>query len=84
MLSVGTLFGFLPMAASEFLHRGLIRHNIRELPLMRRTVLTAVDLPEIHNEPFDRMLVVQALSEELTIITHDRKFAHYPVEVFWT
>jgi len=30
------------------------------------------------------MLIVQALAEGLTIITHDRKFEEYPVKVFWT
>jgi PIN domain nuclease of toxin-antitoxin system len=41
-------------------------------------------LPPHHQDPFDRMLIVQALSEKLTIITHDRKFENYPVAVLWT
>lgn len=37
-----------------------------------------------HQDPFDRMLIAQARLEGLTIITHDKKFEHYPVEVLWT
>ena len=37
-----------------------------------------------HQDPFDRMLIVQALLEGLTVITHDRKFEKYPVKVLWT
>lgn len=37
-----------------------------------------------HQDPFDRVLIVQALSDGLTLITHDRKFEKYPVEVLWT
>lgn len=37
-----------------------------------------------HQDPFDRMLIAQAILEGLTLITHDQKFEHYPVEVLWT
>jgi len=37
-----------------------------------------------HSDPFDRMLVAQALCERLTIVTHDRRFAPYSVDVLWT
>ena len=37
-----------------------------------------------HSDPFDRMLLTQALCERLTIVTHDRRFAPYGVDVLWT
>ena len=37
-----------------------------------------------HSDPFDRMLVAQALCERLILVTHDRRFAPYGVEVLWT
>ncbi len=74
----------LPVAASEFLQRGLIRHSIRELPLMRRTVLMAVDLPDIHNDPFDRILIVEAIQARLAIVTKDSVIPNYPgVTTIW-
>jgi len=40
-------------------------------------------LPALHKDPFDRMLVVQALSEGLRLITHDELIRTYPVDVEW-
>ena len=43
-----------------------------------------VDLPFVHRDPFDRMLVVQAMTERLTIVGGDSCFGQYPgVDVFW-
>ena len=40
-------------------------------------------LPRIHDDPFDRMLIAQAITEGLTIVTPDPVFATYPVSVLW-
>lgn len=37
-----------------------------------------------HRDPFDRMLIAQAIAERLTIITHDRRFEPYGVPILWT
>jgi PIN domain nuclease of toxin-antitoxin system len=37
-----------------------------------------------HSDPFDRMLIAQALVEGATLITHDRQFAPYDVPILWT
>lgn len=41
-------------------------------------------LQPLHQDPFDRMLIAQAMEERLTIVTHDAKFERYPVQVLWT
>jgi len=41
------------------------------------------DLPRHHPDPFDRLLIVQALDEGLTIVTSDRAFEPYRVPVVW-
>jgi len=38
-------------------------------------------LPQHHQDPFDRLLIAQAIAEDLTIITHDSRFAQYPVRL---
>ena len=38
------------------------------------------ELPLIHRDPFDRMLIAQAIEEGLTIVTSDQAFARYPVQ----
>ncbi len=40
-------------------------------------------LPQHHNDPFDHMLITQALVEGLTLISHDRVFRRYDVPVLW-
>jgi PIN domain nuclease of toxin-antitoxin system len=40
-------------------------------------------LPDHHRDPFDRILVAQALVENMTIISKDAKIKQYPVTVVW-
>ena len=44
----------------------------------------AAALPPHHGDPFDRMLVAQAISEDLTLVTHDRRLEAYEVPILWT
>ena len=44
---------------------------------------TLSTLPHIHGDPFDRLLIAQAITENLTIISADRHFDNYPVKVIW-
>ena len=50
-----------------------------ELPVYLRHVRTLRDLPPLHRDPFDRMLVAQALADDLTLVTHDKRVQRYPV-----
>lgn len=56
---------------------------LRALPLHPRHVLQLHDLPEHHQDPFDRMLICQALAEEIPIVTNDERIQQYPLEVIW-
>jgi PIN domain nuclease of toxin-antitoxin system len=40
-------------------------------------------LPTHHGDPFDRLIIAQALTEDLTIISADKEFRAYPVNVIW-
>ena len=44
----------------------------------------AAALPPHHGDPFDRMLVAQAIFEGLTLVTHDRRLGAYEVSILWT
>jgi len=54
-----------------------------ELPLDEASVLQVGQLPTPHRDPFDRMLVCQAIAHGLTIVTPDPQIAQYPVRVLW-
>jgi PIN domain nuclease of toxin-antitoxin system len=53
----------------------------RELPLSSKHVEVLRGLPRIHNDPFDRMLIAQAMSEGLTLVTADARIPQYPVRI---
>jgi PIN domain nuclease of toxin-antitoxin system len=56
-------------------------NGFQELPIRTRHALVAGRLAPIHEDPFDRMLVAQARTEELRIVTADAIFERYGVEV---
>ncbi len=47
------------------------------LPILPRHAAEVERLPQLHGDPFDRLLVAQALSEPLILITHDKRVAAY-------
>jgi PIN domain nuclease of toxin-antitoxin system len=61
----------------QALHRG----RVRVLPITAEHALAAGDLPRHHDDPFDRMLVAQAVAEGLSIITHDGRLQQYGVGI---
>ena len=59
------------------------RNDFLPLPVTLRHGDLLRDLPLHHHDPFDRLLIVQALDEGLTILTSDRAFEPYRVPVVW-
>lgn len=52
------------------------------LAIQAAHTIAVESLPAIHNDPFDRMLVAQALSEPMRLVTHDRTVAEYSDSIF--
>lgn len=59
----------------------LERAGYARLPLTFEHVRHLDGLPRHHGDPFDRMLVAQALSESMTLLTGDSQLAAYPAQV---
>ncbi len=53
------------------------------LPIELHHAIGVASLPPHHNDPFDRLLIAQALVERLPVLTSDPHFARYGVEVIW-
>lgn len=58
-------------------------NNIRLLPIMLAHIVELKNLPFHHKDPFDRLLIAQANSENLTLISADSKFSVYNVNLLW-
>lgn len=58
-----------------------VRAEFRTLPVSLEHGDAAGALPLHHRDPFDRMLIAQAMIERLTVVTRDRRFADYDVAV---
>ena len=69
----------LPESPDIYIPRQREKHLITGLPVTETHVAQLVNLPPIHRDPFDRMLICQALSEDLTLATVDRFVLRYPV-----
>jgi PIN domain nuclease of toxin-antitoxin system len=59
------------------------RNEIEIVDITFDHLLSLSKLPRIHNDPFDRLIISQAVSENLTIITRDQIFKKYKVKQQW-
>ncbi len=58
-------------------------HGFEELPLSEGAVLQLPRLPSLHKDPFDRMLLCQAIEHGLILVTPDEHLHRYPVRSAW-
>ncbi len=58
-------------------------HGIDPLPIDEESVAQLSKLPDLHRDPFDRMLVCQAIAHGLTLVTSDETIRRYPVRSLW-
>jgi PIN domain nuclease of toxin-antitoxin system len=73
----------LPRSADRLVPEERQRHAIESLALDEDSVLQLGRLPRLHRDPFDRMLVCQAIAHGLVIVTGDPLVAQYPVRTMW-
>lgn len=73
----------LPLPSGPYLIGKLAENRIETLPISLDHLLRFERLPVHHRDPFDRMLIAQAVEEGWPIITADSHFSRYPVEVIW-
>jgi PIN domain nuclease of toxin-antitoxin system len=63
--------------------RAVREADFEELPVSIAHTQRVSDLPPHHRDPFDRLLIAQALEERLTVVTHDRVLGAYQVPILW-
>lgn len=74
--------GKLPaqVTSAAYLRNQFQSNRIRILPLSAEHAYQLETLPPLHRDPFDRMLVAQALAEQIPIVTQDNQIRQYAVE----
>ena len=73
----------LPVAVNQFVRELRERYQFKSLPIDEESALLVAKLPPLHRDPFDRILVSQAIVNGLAIVTPDPAVIDYPVRTMW-
>ncbi|MFW9264773.1 type II toxin-antitoxin system VapC family toxin [Nostoc sp. CALU 546] len=73
----------LPEPVEEYIPNRLALNRFESLDIQMTHTLQVANLPNIHRDPFDRILIAQSQVENLPIVTIDQKIAQYSVETIW-
>lgn len=73
----------LPAPLMDIIHVQHTQNGIAVLPMTLSHMQAMTRIPNHHADPFDRMLVAQAMTEDMAIITPNKTIAKYPVKVLW-
>ena len=71
----------LPEPLEIMIARSKAEHNILSLPFDETDALQLSALPDLHHDSFDRMLMCQAISHNLTLVTADEMILAYPIQM---
>ena len=80
-VSIGKLTLRQPFA--ELISKQLVLNDIEILPIGLDDLNLVTNLPFHHRDPFDRLIIAQAVTKELPIVGKDTQFLNYPVELIW-
>jgi PIN domain nuclease of toxin-antitoxin system len=74
----------LPLEPVAWFHRAVTAHGFRETPVSGRIAALSTQLPPLHADPADRMIVATAQVQGMTILTPDVQIERYPdVRIAW-
>jgi PIN domain nuclease of toxin-antitoxin system len=73
----------LPEPPATFVPSRVKLLGLRPLPISQSHALAIGNLPRHHNDPFDRLLIAQAMSEQMVLMTADKLFSQYSVQTLW-
>jgi PIN domain nuclease of toxin-antitoxin system len=70
----------LPSPPAEYVPERMLQSGVTGLPVEHRHALAVANLPPHHRDPFDRILVAQAIVESLPLLTADPQLTRYGIE----
>jgi PIN domain nuclease of toxin-antitoxin system len=71
----------LPALPATYLPQQRTAHGIAALPVDEGAMAYLAELPSIHRDPFDRLLIAQLIQHDLTLMTIEHVFSAYPVQI---
>lgn len=72
-----------PSSLQRFIPEQLEQNGFQVLPVHLGHALKVLELPALHGDPFDRMLIAQTMVEEVELLSADDEIRRYPVSVSW-
>ena len=73
----------LPYSPARLIPEECTRRGVTSLPFDEEAALQLVRLPALHRDPFDRMLICQAIAAGMAIVTPDPLIEQYPIRIIW-
>lgn len=73
----------LPDEPQRFVPEQMAANSFTALAVLLRHALQVANLPMIHTDPFDRLLVAQASVEDVALVTSDAQIRRYPIDTIW-
>jgi len=73
----------LPFEPKQYIPEQRKLHQIESLSLKEESTFFLTKLPDFHKDPFDRILICQAITLDLIILTPDQHITRYPVRTDW-
>jgi PIN domain nuclease of toxin-antitoxin system len=73
----------MPAAFERYITEQMYANGFSEMAIGFRHIAASARLPWHHREPFDRMLIAQAIGEKVAIVSRDTVFAKYGGECIW-
>ena len=70
-----------PKSLSDIIKEQQTVNNLRILPIAAEHIYELDNLPSHHKDPFDRLLIAQAVVENYTLVTDDANFSAYPIKI---
>ncbi|MCP4427498.1 MAG: type II toxin-antitoxin system VapC family toxin [Chloroflexi bacterium] len=68
---------------NKIFDREMLLNGIKWLPIEKEHSQGIIELPMLHRDPFDRLLIAQARAESMTLLTADSKIQQYDIPTIW-
>ena len=73
----------LDMSLKDIIEGQCDTNMLEIMPLKLNHIFELQNLPLYHNDPFDRLLIVQSRAEHISLVSSDRMFCHYDTTLYW-